>query len=84
MPVTAEKHPAARDAAGATPALWHEPAPRHFDLAFPWWSKVLLIFAATLAALAWLDYPIAHWALMKHPIADLADPKAAHNDIVAS
>ncbi len=62
-------------------ALWHEAAPRHFDLAVPSWAKATLVIVATLVALHWLDLPIAHWALLKHPIPDLANPNAQHNDI---
>jgi membrane-associated phospholipid phosphatase len=62
------------------PALWHEPAPHHFDLAFPWWSKVLLLLLLTLLSLQFLDAPIAHWVLVTHPIPDLASATARHGD----
>jgi membrane-associated phospholipid phosphatase len=63
------------------PALWHEPAPRHFDAAIHWWIKAILIAAAAIAAILWLDRPIAAWVLHTHPI----DDKGAwhfKNDIV--
>jgi len=41
------------------PALWYEPAPRHFDLSAPWWSKMLLIAGLTILALLFFDAPIA-------------------------
>src|SRR4051812_27784282 len=63
------------------PALWHEPAPQHFDLALAWWIKLVIVIAATGAAILWLDFPIAHWSLSTHPIPDLMDPQARHNDI---
>jgi membrane-associated phospholipid phosphatase len=50
------------------PALWHEPAPHHFDLAFPWWLKTLLVAAAAIAAIYFLDSTIARWALTAQPI----------------
>jgi membrane-associated phospholipid phosphatase len=62
------------------PALWHDAAPHHFDLAFPWWAKFLLLVAATLISIQWLDYPIAHWTLLTHPIPDLADANAKQGD----
>ncbi len=46
----------------STPILWHEPAPRHFDLAVPWWLKMLAVAAATAVAFFFLDQPIAAWA----------------------
>src|SRR5439155_1186460 len=52
------------------PALWHEPAPRHFDLRFPWWQKALLVIAATILALLFLDQPLAQWC-HAHRIPDL-------------
>lgn len=63
------------------PALWHEPAPQHFDLAVAWWIKAAIVVIATGVAIAWLDFPIAHWTLATHPIPDLMDPAAKHNDI---
>lgn len=63
------------------PALWHEAAPRHFDLAVAWWIKLVVLVAATLIAIRWLDFPVAHWALTRHPIPDYADPKARHGDV---
>jgi membrane-associated phospholipid phosphatase len=62
------------------PQLWHEPAPHHFDLAFPWWSKALLMILLTAIALQWLDFPIAHWALLTHPLPDFASAVARHGD----
>ncbi len=55
----------------APPALWHEPSPRHFDQAIPWWIKLLLIAVLTAISMLWLDAPIARWA-HAHPIPDLA------------
>ena len=84
MPAIDETPPASAPpvAAGeAAPALWHEPAPQHFDLALAWWIKLIVIVAATLAALWWLDLPIARWALSTHPLPDLMNPAAKHNDI---
>ena len=69
-----EQHSPRHDA--PLPALWHEPAPHHFDQAVAWWIKLALIIAATLIAIRWLDFPIAHWTLTTHPIADMADPNA--------
>ncbi len=63
------------------PALWHEAAPQHFDLAVAWWIKLAAVVIATGAALLWLDFPIAHWTLATHPIPDLMDPAAKHSDI---
>jgi membrane-associated phospholipid phosphatase len=63
------------------PALWHEPAPRHFDLALVWWLKILLVVAATILALLFLDQPLAAWA-HAHPIPNMAaDGKAKGGDI---
>jgi len=53
-----------------TPSLWYEPAPRHFDLAIPWWLKMLAVAAATVIAILFLDQPIAVWA-NAHRIPDL-------------
>ena len=58
-------------ATASTPALWFEPAPRHFDLRLAWWIKLLVFAAATIIALLFLDAPIAVWA-RAHPVADLA------------
>ena len=55
------------------PALWHEPAPRHFDAAVHWWIKALLVAAATIAAILWLDRPIAAWVLQARPIHENGD-----------
>ncbi|HUO10299.1 MAG TPA: phosphatase PAP2 family protein [Phycisphaerae bacterium] len=66
---------------GQLPALWHEPAPRHFDQAVAWWFKAAVIVAAVLISIRWLDYPIAHRTLATRPIPDLFDPQAKHNDI---
>jgi membrane-associated phospholipid phosphatase len=52
------------------PALWHEPAPPHFDLRLPWWFKSLIIIVATVLALFYLDQRVALWAF-NHPIPDL-------------
>lgn len=68
--------PPARPSPAELPQLWHEDAPRHFDLALPWWSKLLLVTLATAIAYFWLDFRIAHWALTTHPIPDMADPLA--------
>ena len=55
------------------PALWHERAPRHFDLAVPWWIKGLLIVLGTIAAVAFFDQRVAAWARVPgHRIPDLA------------
>jgi len=61
-----------------TPSLWYEPAPRHFDLAVPWWLKMLAVAAATVVAVLLLDRPIAMWA-RAHPIPNVAweGPKGA-------
>jgi membrane-associated phospholipid phosphatase len=67
-------------AATPLPALWGEPAPRHFDLAFPWWAKSLLMLLLTLLSIQFFDAPIAHWAILHHPIPDLASPAAHHGD----
>jgi membrane-associated phospholipid phosphatase len=63
------------------PTLWHQPAPRHFDLAVAWWIKVLLVAAAAVLALLFLDQPLAFWA-HAHPIPNLmADGKAKGSDV---
>lgn len=56
--------------APVSPALWHEPAPRHFDLRVAWWVKLLVFAAATVVAMLFLDAPIAVWA-QAHPMPDL-------------
>lgn len=61
--------------------LWHEPAPRHFDALVPWWAKALLIAAASIAAICFVDSPVAAWTLRTHPFFDLADPAARHGDL---
>ena len=43
----------------ARPALWHEPAPRHFDLRAPWQVKLLLIAVLAALAILFLDAPVA-------------------------
>ena len=53
------------------PALWHEPAPPHFDLRLPCWLKSLLILASTLVAIFFLDQPVAQWC-DAHRLPDLA------------
>ena len=57
--------------AAAGPALWHEPAPRHFDAAVPCWLKALIIALCTILAMIFLDQRVALWA-RAHPIPDLA------------
>src|SRR3954454_688371 len=52
------------------PALWHDPAPPHFDLRFPWWQKALLVLAAIVIAILFLDQPLAQWC-DAHRIPDL-------------
>jgi undecaprenyl-diphosphatase len=44
------------------PALWHDPAPAHFDVRIPWWFKVLVVVIATWAAGKFVDQPLALWA----------------------
>lgn len=46
-----------------SPALWHVPAPKQFDLLIPWWVKVLLMVLITIVAYHWLDRPVAAWAV---------------------
>jgi membrane-associated phospholipid phosphatase len=52
------------------PALWHEPAPRHFDLRIPWWGKTLLVLLFTVLAILYADQRVALWG-HRHPIPDL-------------
>ncbi len=44
------------------PALWHEPAPPHFDLRIPSWFKILILILCTALALLYLDQRVALWA----------------------
>lgn len=53
--------PADRDP--VSPALWHVPAPRQFDLLIPWWVKVLLMVLITIVAYNLWDQPVAAWAV---------------------
>jgi hypothetical protein len=57
------------------PALWHEPAPRHFDLIAPWWIKALVVIVATVAAILFVDQRVAAWA-DAHRIPDLMHTRA--------
>jgi membrane-associated phospholipid phosphatase len=61
-------------ASPAYPALWHDPPPDHWDMRMSWWFKILLVAAATIAAICFLDRPVALWT-RQHPIADLANPE---------
>jgi membrane-associated phospholipid phosphatase len=58
------------------PELWFEEAPRRWDLAVPWWVKVLAVALACVAAVVWVDRPVAVWA-KGHPIPDLGYRAAA-------
>jgi membrane-associated phospholipid phosphatase len=65
------------------PALWYEPAPYHFDQRIPWWVKCLLLLAAIVASVHFIDQPLAQWCFA-HPIPDLASkrPKVdSHSDL---
>jgi undecaprenyl-diphosphatase len=64
----------------SVPSLWHEPAPRQFDLHVPLWLKLAVFALATVLAILFLDQPIAVWA-RAHPLHNLADPKAPGGDI---
>lgn len=48
------------------PEIYYESAPKHFDLAWPRWTKFLFVIILFLVAL-YYDLPIAKW-LFKHPI----------------
>ena len=58
-------------ASSAVPALWHEPAPRHFDQCVPWWVKTALLALFTVLSIFFLDQRIAVFA-QGHPIPDLS------------
>ena len=48
------------------PEIYYESAPKHFDLAWPRWTKFLFVTVLFLVAL-YYDLPIAKW-LFQHPI----------------
>jgi undecaprenyl-diphosphatase len=64
----------------SVPSLWHEPAPRQFDLRIPLWVKLALCAAATVLAILFLDQPLAVWA-RAHPIPNLAYGTGSGGDI---
>src|SRR4051812_39261805 len=58
------------------PALWREPAPRHFDSAIRLWIKLALVALITVVAILWIDQPLALFA-RNHPIPDIGRAAAA-------
>ncbi len=64
----------------ASPELWHEGPPVHFDNVLPWWLKVAALLLLILLALRFVDSPLAAWVLRSHPIPDLANAKAPGGD----
>src|SRR4051812_16658682 len=76
---TAGHSTTARKTEAMSPALWHEPAPFHFDLRAVWWVKALAITLCTVLAILFFDQPIAAYA-KAHPIPDLFNAAAPHGD----
>jgi membrane-associated phospholipid phosphatase len=58
------------------PALWREAAPRTWDSAIPWWVKALIVVAAAVLCMLFVDQRVAVWAYEHRQwIPDLMRPR---------